>query len=339
MSELRQDLVSGDWVIIAPGRAARPQFLDVKRPVRKPGLKSECPFEESFLREHGDWPPIASYPANTKNWRMIVIPNKYPALAQAGSGARGSGKICSVPLREGIYAARTGVGVHNLIITRDHNKNFAELAPRNATEVFGVFQKLCKQAAEDPCAVFAVPFWNWGQLAGASVWHPHYQFLSLPVVPAHSAHSLASVAAFHKKHHRCVRCDIIAFERREKKRVIAENVGAIAVVPYAAKLPFEVRVMPKRHAPYFYKTSARTIADVASLTQDVLRRMKKYMNDPDVNAFIHEAPLDDKRHDYHHWHVEIIPRVSTPAGFELSTGIFINTTAPESATAILRGER
>jgi UDPglucose--hexose-1-phosphate uridylyltransferase len=338
MSELRQDLVSGDWVIIAPGRAARPQFLDVKRPARKPSPRVTCPFEESFLRKNGDWANRIAFPGLRMS-DVFVVPNKYPALAPAA--------VCSTPLSDGIYTMRSGVGEHDLIITRDHSKNFAELKPRVAEEVFVAFQKLCRRALNDPCTIYAVPFWNWGPLAGASVWHPHYQFLSLPVIPAHSARSIAGAAEYAKKKHECARCEIIQFERsvqrnkkqNQKSRIIAENAGAIAIAPYASKLPFEIRVMPKRHGSYFYKASPTVIRDTVRIVQEVLQKLKKNLNDPDLNAFIHEAPLDGKSHHYHHWHIEIIPRVSTPAGFELSTGIYINSSAPEAAAATLRARK
>ena len=330
-SELRQNLISGDWIIVAPGRDARPKFLDVKRPARKPTPKKNCSFEESNLRATDQWPPLAAIP-NVKKWNTIVLPNRYPALAPSPT--------CSVVLHDGIYAGRSGVGRHDLIITRDHHKNFAELTPRHAQEVFTLFQKLCKESVADPCTLYAVPFWNWGLLAGASVWHPHYQFLSLPVIPAHSARSLVGAKSYFKKNHRCAQCDIIRFEKKQKgsprNRIIAENASAIALAPYASKFPFEVRVMPKRHHAFFHATKPDAIHGMVILLQEVFHRLKKHLHDPDYNVFIHEAPLDGKPHEYHHWHIEIIPRVSTPAGFELSTGVYINSTAPETVAEILR---
>lgn len=327
MSQLRQDLISGDWVLVAPGRAARPKFLDTERPARKPSLKSTCVFEEPFLKAHDAWPPKMAFP-NEKRWEIIVIPNKFPAVAP--------GDTCSIEQREGLYTSRTAVGEHDLIVTRDHNKNLVDLTPKLAEQVITTFQMLCKRSAKDSCALYSVPFWNWGVAAGSSVWHPHYQFLSLPIIPAHSARSLSGANAYFKKKHRCGRCDIIHFEQKEKVRVIAENANAIALAPYASKLPFEVRVMPKKHESYFFRSSSKTIRDVTNILQKVLGSMKKNMNDPDLNAFIHEAPLDNKSHTYHHWHIEIIPRVSTPAGFELSTGIYINTAEPEMVARTLR---
>jgi UDPglucose--hexose-1-phosphate uridylyltransferase len=327
MSELRQDLVSGDWVLLAPGRAGRPKFLDVKRPPRISAPKDGCPFEDSSLRKDEVWPPKLAFPSE-EDWDIIVVPNKFPAVMPE--------KSRSIVTHDGPYTARTAVGEHDLIITRDHNKNFAGLSPAAAVQVMTTYQALCKDSAENPVVLYSVPFWNWGPMSGASVWHPHYQFLSLPIIPAHSAHSLEGAARYFKKNHRCVRCDIIRFEKKSRVRIIAENDHAIAFAPYASKLPFEVRIMPKRHESYFYQSPLATVKNVAQLLQIVLRAMKKNLNDPDLNAFIHEAPLAGKSHAYHHWHVEIIPRVSTMAGFEFSTGIYINTALPEKAAETLR---
>src|SRR5690348_12651882 len=107
MSEFRQDLISSDWVIIAPGRAARPHFLDPKKAKRIVSPRSTCPFEN--LKKTGNWPPIAAYP-DEKKWNIVILPNKYPALIETHEG------LCSILLRHGIYTARTGVGEHDLII-------------------------------------------------------------------------------------------------------------------------------------------------------------------------------------------------------------------------------
>ncbi len=327
MSELRQDLTSGDWVMLAPGRAARPKFLDAKRPVRKPTPKRACPFED--LERSGNWPLIAAYP-DEKHWRIAVIPNKYPAIERS--------EACSVPFRYGIYHARTAVGTHRLLITRDHDRPFAALAPADAARVLGVLRDMHAAAAKDECAAYVSSFYNYGPAAGASVWHPHYQILTLPIVPAHAAHSLRGANEYFKKFNRCVRCDIIAVERKKRVRVVGETAHAIAIAPYAAKHPFEVNVLPKRHWASFRETPAETVGSVARLLQDVLRRMKKYLNDPDLNFFIHDTPLDGRAYPHHHWHIEIVPRVSIDAGFEFSTGIEINIVDPDEAAAHLSGK-
>ena len=327
MNEFRKDIASDDWVIIAPGRAARPRFLEEKKSPRKPSPRSTCPFED--LERSGNGPAILTYP-DPKRWRMVLVPNKYPALVHA--------KGCSVPFRHGIYEAKTGVGKHELLITRDHEKNFPALPAEDAYQVLHMIQNRYRMAKADPCSVYGAAFWNWGPGAGASIWHPHYQILILPIVPPHVMHSLRGAKAYFERHHRCVRCDVIKMEKKEGTRVVEENEHAIAITPYASKIPFEVRILPKKHFPKFLDTPPAVMRSIALITQSVLRRVKRYVNDPDHNVFIHEAPFDHDKYAYHHWHLEILPKVSTFAGFELSTGIEINIIAPESAASILRGK-
>jgi UDPglucose--hexose-1-phosphate uridylyltransferase len=347
MSELRKEPLSGDWIILAPGRNARPRFLDQKKPARKPLPKSTCPFEH--LEKSDQWPPILSYP-NQKHWKLIVVPNKYPALQE-------DRHICAVSLRHGIYETKSGVGTHDLLISRDHNKNFADLSPALAIELLKMLQERHRMMAKDPCSAYVSSFFNWGPGAGASVWHPHYQTLTLPIVPPQVARSLRGAEEYFARNRRCLRCDIIRLEQKEKVRIIEENAHAIAIAPYASRSPFEVSILPKKHFSHFGTTPVAVTRAIAPMLQSVMRRMKKYLNDPDLNFFIHGAPLrvtSDKgqvtllRRGYggqakklqesHHWHIEIVPKISVKAGFEFSTGIDINIVDPDRATEILRGK-
>ncbi|MDR3581780.1 MAG: DUF4921 family protein [Candidatus Pacebacteria bacterium] len=330
MSEFRQDIVSGDWVLLSPRRALRPNAFQKKRTIRKPSPKKDCPFED--LQKNGQWPPVIVYP-NSEHWKIAVVPNKYPALTYGENGEH------STLFRHGIYQLRTAVGNHWLLITRDHNKHFAELSGGEAARVFEVFREAHEMNARDKSAAYVTSFYNYGAGAGASIWHPHYQVLSLPVIPAHTVHSIRGAREYFKKHGRCVRCDIIKAERRSGIRIVAENKHAFAFAPYASKKPFEVSVLPKRHWPSFRETPPEAMRDVALLLQSVLRAMKKHLGDPDLNFFIHDTPLNDRESRYHHWHIEVVPRVSTDAGFEFSTGIIINVVDPDVAAAVLRGKK
>jgi UDPglucose--hexose-1-phosphate uridylyltransferase len=334
MSELRKEPLSGDWIIMAPGRNARPRFLDEKRKKRVPLPKSTCPFEH--LEKGDQWPPILSYP-NARNWKLVLVPNKYPALA--------SGNLCAVPLRHGIYEAKSGVGAHDLLISRDHNKNFADLSPALAIELLKMLQERHRMMAMDPCNAYVSSFFNWGPGAGASVWHPHYQTLTLPIIPPHVERSIKGAEEYFVKNKRCARCDIVQFERKEKKRIIKENAHAIAIAPYASRSPFEISILPKQHFSHFGTTPEPVIRSIAPILQSAMRSIKKNLNDPDLNFFIHGAPIKGvkdrqrirKLQNAHHWHIEIVPKISVKAGFEFSTGIDINIVDPDGAAKILRG--
>jgi UDPglucose--hexose-1-phosphate uridylyltransferase len=161
--------------------------------------------------------------------------------------------------------------------------------------------------------------------------------LTLPIVPPHTVHSLRGTNEYFKKYGRCVRCDIIKVESKKRVRVVAENEHAIALAPYASKRPFEMSVIPKKHWPSFRETPPAAVRGIALALQSVMRSMKKNLNDPDLNFFVHDTPLDNKDYRHHHWHVQVIPRTSSDAGFEFSTNIEINIVDPDQAAAILRG--
>ncbi len=132
---------------------------------------------------------------------------------------------------------------------------------------------------------------------------------------------------------------MLDFDVKEKKRVIEKNRFAISIAPFVSRVPFETRVFPLRHRYGFERTPLREIEAVASVLQSSLRRIKKYLKDPDLNFFIHTAPLKDHRYNYYHWHIEVIPKITMFGGFELSTGVEINVVDPEQAAIILRGGR
>lgn len=329
MSELRQDLVSGDWIILSTERARRPHELLQKKKKRHPTPVGECPFED--LKKSGNWPPIMTSPANppASGWRVAVIPNKYPALKH--------GNICAASLKTGLYKRLSGIGYHDLVITRDHRNSLAHLSEKEGLELFEVLQKRYRELKKDDCLVYTSTFFNWGESAGASLYHPHYQMLTLPIVPPDISHSLNGSDNYFKKHRRCVHCVMINFEEKNKSRIIFENSAAIAVAPFVSRQPFEIRIFPRRHHPYFEKTPLADMKHIVSALRAALRKVEKNLGDTDLNFFIHTAPLKNQYlYNHYHWHIEIIPKISTMAGFELGTGVDINVVDPDAAAKILR---
>lgn len=330
-SELRQDLVSGDWILIAPRRGQRPDAFSYRtnksnRTNKTYRSKKNCPFE-NLLKSHK---PIFIYDGNEKDWVAVIVENKYPALVHPRNS-------CAVPFRHGAYRLMTGIGHHDLVVTRDHDRNFAKLSPTQAGQVFQIFRDRYLMLINDPCLAYISIFHNWGPSAGASVYHPHYQLMALPVVPPDVEHSLAGSAAYFKKHRRCVHCDMIAAERREKKRLVYENGGAVVFAPFVSREPFELRVFPKKHSPHFENALDVELAAVVEALQVALRRIERKLNQPDYNFFIHTTPVRERRkYRNYHWHVEVVPKTNISAGFELSTGIEINVVNPDDAAKILK---
>jgi UDPglucose--hexose-1-phosphate uridylyltransferase len=239
----------------------------------------------------------------------------------------------------GPYIVSGGIGHHDLLITRDHEKNIEHLMPAQANKMFEILQQRYQMLATDKCLVYTSTFFNWGPRAGASLYHPHYQILTLPIVPPDVNHSLEGSKRYFRANKKCVHCVMIEFEERGRTRIIAQNEHAIAFAPFVSRSPFEVRVFPRQHQPFFEKTPKNVMEGVVSILQQVLQKMTHTLNDPDRNFFIHAAPLKKQAtYNYYHWHIEIIPKITVPGGFELSTGIDINVVSPEQTAQLLLGK-
>jgi UDPglucose--hexose-1-phosphate uridylyltransferase len=327
-SEFRQDIVSGDWVLIAPGRKKRPHDLVSKEKRNPPPPLEKCPFEDP--QGSGNERPSIIRPENSKNWRIQVIPNLYPAVSSDKA-------VIPSVFSNGPYFYMPGAGYHDIVITRDHYKNFAALSLPEALEVLSVIQERYKMIAEDPRIAYVSIFHNWGPTAGASIYHPHYQIISIPVVPPDVSHSLHGSERYYSENGKCAHCAIIEKENQGKKRVIFENENALAFLPFVSREPFEIRIFPKKHEPYFEDCGENVLKDVAEALQKSLVMLENKLGDVDYNFFIHTAPIKEKeRFSYYHWHIEIQPKISTLGGFELSTGIEITIVDPDDGATFLK---
>ena len=326
MTQLRKDIVSGDWIIIASGRAKRPHEEGNNLPLRVIAPENECPFED--VEKSGNEAPHAYYP-HKRNWRIQVIKNKYPVVSHMSTCPTGS--------YEGPYETLRAEGHHELIITKDHRKNFAHLDGSDALLVFEAMKDRYYTIARDECVRYISLFHNWGPYAGASIFHPHYQVIALPVVPPDVYHSLQGSSLFFKEKNACVHCHVIAWEKKKGERILFENEEVIALAPFFSRNPYEVRIFPKKHLSCFEESSQKVLHAIIFALQELLRRIEQKLHDPDYNFFIHTSPIKDKdSFHYYHWHIEIVPKINIRAGFELGTGIDINPVDPNEATALLR---
>lgn len=130
---------------------------------------------------------------------------------------------------------------------------------------------------------------------------------------------------------------MMGWELKNKKRIIYENEGAVVFAPFVSKEPFEMRILPKKHLPYFENTLDIDLDCIVDALRFALKRLETKLHRPDYNFFIHTAPLKNKeKYKHYHWHIEIIPKFNISAGFELGTGIEINPVDPDEAAKVLR---
>lgn len=325
ISEFRKDLVSGDWILFAPGRKKRPgSNIEIKKKRIFPSPKN-CPFENpepAIL-----WEPLPGK-KNPEDWLVRIKSNKYPALA--------SHKICPEEEKNGIYSVIGGVGFHEVIITRYHDKTIAEMSAEEIEILISAYQKRYQQLKNEPCVKYILIFHNFGEGAGATIFHPHSQIIALPIIPLDVRRSFDGSQKYFKENGECVHCAMIKSDLKDKARIVYENEDFVVLCPFASQISFEMRIYPKKHQPYFEEISERERFPLAEALKESLSRLKAGAEDPDYNFFIHTAPSADGKYNYYHWHLEILPRISRWAGLELGSGTNVVAILPEEAAAILR---
>lgn len=324
-SELRQDLISGDWVVIATGRAKRPdEFANFQRAQDDKGIEN-CLFEDPVAT--GQEKDVLLYHKADGDWTLRVFPNKYPAFSP--------GKSVKT-ISEGPYIAMPGNGYHEIVVTRDHYRQLAMMDVMEVAEVIDAYQDRYLEHMSKKSVNYIAIFHNHGKEAGASIPHPHSQIMAVPVIAPYIKFELDGAKQYHKSNKHCVYCVMAEYESEEKKRVVFENDDFIAFCPFASRAAFEVHVMPKTHSPYFERITDEQKIKLAEVFSKALGSIYKALNDPPYNFYIHSAPCDGSDYPHFHWHIEILPHTSTWAGFELDTGIEISTIQPEVAAEYLR---
>lgn len=326
VSELRQDLVTGDWVVIATGRAKRPEdFVQSKRGVKDDDFES-CVFCDP--EKSGQEKDTLIYRKPDGDWTLRVFPNKYPAFSQGKS---------SRSLEEGPYFAMSGTGYHEVIVTRDHYRHISSMEIPEIAEIFDAYQERYLDLMKKNNVSYISIFHNHGDEVGASISHPHSQLMAIPVVSPYLNLELGGAEKYYRENRHCVYCIIAGHEGAVKKRVVFENERFIAFCPFASRAAFEVWIMPKKHSPYYERIIDEDKLRLAEVFQKTMGAIRdSALGDPSYNFYIHTAPCDGKDYPHFHWHIEILPHTGIWAGFELQTGIEISTIQPEVAAEHLR---
>jgi UDPglucose--hexose-1-phosphate uridylyltransferase len=329
MSELRKDPIVDRWVIMAKNRADRPSDLVPIERVRVQdgpcpfceGNESQTPYEIVARRD-----PHA--PADGPGWRVRVVPNKFPALVPDGDLA---------PVEQGLYLGQGAFGVHELIVESPrHEALTGQLSELELREVLEVYRERLLALKQDSNLRYAMIFKNVGAAAGASLEHIHSQLLATPMVPQVVAQEIDGSYRFYGEHGRCIFCDMLAQELAQRERVVERGDGFVAFCPYAARFPFETWIVPADHHSHYETLSPRGAVELARILKRTVMKIEAALEVPAYNFVIHTSPFDTQALGHYHWHIEIIPRVTEIAGYELGTGFYINPVPPEEAAAILR---
>jgi UDPglucose--hexose-1-phosphate uridylyltransferase len=335
MSEYRQNVTSGEWVIISAERAKRPEDYAATAKIRVPLPKTNpnCPF--CLGNEHKCQTP--TYEVKGKNgWKLRVVPNIYAAVSrpeQIPSDALPRMRVAKMHLLANGYGAAEVV-----IESPEHNDNLAFMPQADVYEIIKAYKERFNALSADHNIAMVNIFKNFGVTAGASLEHPHSQIIATHVLSTRITNNLAYARRAFNTYGTCVFCDLVKREIEMENRLVAINKHFAAICPFASKYPYEVRIYPLKHSALFGTISEEEMASLAEILQIVLAKISLLLNNPDYNYYVKTVPNSDGDVRYYHWHIAVTPRLTRPAGFELGTGIYINTTPPEQAAEHLRAQ-
>lgn len=332
MPELRRDPVTGRWVCLAPGRAERPEAPAGKAP-RPPSSVADCPFCEG--NEQSTPPELAAVrprggAADTPGWSLRVVPNLYPAFTDEDGPA---------DLGNALHAYGPALGACEVLVhSPDHSRWLPYLSDAQARLVMiTTWRRYLVHSVSGVGSVVAL--YNHGQAAGASLAHPHGQVYSTRAVGPVMEDEYRGAEEALKTLDACVFCRMIEEELARGVRVIARTKQFVAIAPYASRQPYECWILPVHHLADFGEAAENVAGVLGVFLKSVLWRLTAVAGEVPLNWYIHSLPnaAGDWRDSYH-WHLEIRPKLTEIAGFELATGTFVNTLAPEVAAAALSAE-
>lgn len=310
MGELRKDYILDRWVIVSPKRGKRPHQVE-----REPKTSVKTDFFAPGNEEMT--PPEIGRVVRNGAWQLRWFENKFPAVKLEGNP--------KVETHNRFFTFADGYGHHEVVVeTPRGDKQLAEFSRDELEQVLHVYARRILDLEQKPDIKYVNVFKNHGYLGGTSVFHSHSQIIATAVIPPAIREKCAAMRKFVS----CPYCDVVDVERKGA-RACFENDSFVAFCPYASRFNYEVWVFPKAHVARLEDVDFAGLADVLAR---VLRRVHKV--NFDYNILVQYGPEGD---DFH-FHLEVCPRVSIWAGFELGSGIIINTVAPEDAAKFYRGE-
>lgn len=330
MSELRKDPIMKRWVIVASERSLKPYDFPSEGEVATypcafcPGQERLTPPEVFSFRKENTGP-------DQPGWTVRVIPNKFPAVQASDFFYHAD---------SGLFEKMAGVGVHEVIIeTPEHYSDLADLPVQHIEKILHTFCQRMEAAEKDPKLKYCLIFKNQGKEAGASIQHPHSQLIAIPVVPKRVEEELEGAREYFYRKKSCVFCDLIREEMARAERVILVNSDFLVCIPYAARFPYEIWILPIRHTSSFLTVSLEEIRSLSLVLKKILQAIKVGLDRAPFNFILHVAPFSrsgENYEAYYHWHIEILPALTKIAGFEWGSGFYINPVIPEEAAQNLK---
>ena len=340
-------IVPSESVLVATARSMRPRKEEAPAPYDARPYVDTCPFCRG--NEAKTPAPIAQVPPEG-DWQLRIVENLYPVL---GDDRENPG------FAFGLQHTIDGYGRHEVIIDNaSHGIRIHEMTEEHLVLLLSTYRGRMEQLyhANDRLR-YVLVFKNFGPAAGASISHTHSQMIAMPVVPRNVLAEVRHSTEFYQNARQCIFCSLIdealTFEATLYDResgalrrkinvgqfVIERSKRFIAIKPFASRYEWEVHILPLLHQADFVDANPEDLADLAVLFKRTMARLNAVLGGAQYNFFIHSLPHGKEyaaSAPAFHWHIEICPRTSIPTGFELGSGLFVNTICPEDAAERLR---
>lgn len=340
-------VVPSEAVLVATARSMRPKKEEPPVPHDIRAHVDTCPFCSG--NEDKTPSPLARIPAQG-DWKLRIVENLYPVLGDDHENPH---------FAFGLQQTIDGYGRHEVVIDHaSHGIRMHEMSVEHLTLLLSTYRTRMDELYHSNNRLkYVLVFKNFGPAAGASISHTHSQIIAMPVVPGNVQAEVRNSTAFFQANHRCIFCSLIdealTFEATLYDRGSGEvrrkiNVGQfviersnrfVAIKPFASRYEWEVHILPLEHASDFLDTPAEDLADLARILKRTMARLNAVLGGVQYNFFFHSLPHGAEYAESapaFHWHLEICPRTSIPTGFELGSGLFVNTICPEDAAERLR---
>lgn len=299
---IKRCFLTGEYVFYATDRAKRPHSFKKTNVVTTP--KEYCPFCPG--NEH--MTPGIVYTSDDNSIR--VVENKYPFL----------------PKNNQYF------GLHEVLIdTNDHEEILADFSDEHMEKLIRAIKERYTTLEADPRSRYVQVFKNQGRDAGASQSHSHWQITSMCVIPLKMEHILGVLKKFHSDTGKCYFCNL-----KFDDRIVEENQHFISYIPADGKFPYGMDILPKRHISSVKEFNEEEIKSFGIILRNSIKRLKAIKDDISYNICLYSAPKNTGSSEYFHFYGQIIPRIGQMAGFEFSTGCYINSILPETAAKELK---